>query len=196
MTPPICHPHAPQAAVRRYLEREHGWRVAPEAIVWLQGVVPALTLVCRAAAAAKKTTTTGDAAAAGASPRGDDDALDVMTHVPIYPPFKSSPGVVGGRALEVPLRRAVAPLDDDDDEAAAAGGGGGGGAAAAAARWTFDGDAMEAAVTPATRVFLLCSPHNPTGRVWTRAELRRLGAFAEKHDLVICSDEVGGRGRI
>jgi cystathionine beta-lyase len=39
-------------------------------------------------------------------------------------------------------------------------------------------------------VLLLCSPHNPTGRVWTRDELEQLAAFAQRHDLVVVSDEI------
>ena len=56
--------------------------------------------------------------------------------------------------------------------------------------WTFDWAAMEAAVTPATRVFLLCNPQNPLGRVFTAAEITRLATFCETHDLVLVSDEI------
>ena len=49
---------------------------------------------------------------------------------------------------------------------------------------------MEQAVTPATKVFLLCNPQNPLGRVFSRAEIERLGAFCEIHDLVLVSDEI------
>ena len=45
-------------------------------------------------------------------------------------------------------------------------------------------------MSPRTRALLLCSPHNPTGRVWTRDELQRLAAFAQRHDLVVVSDEI------
>ena len=41
-----------------------------------------------------------------------------------------------------------------------------------------------------TKLFLLCSPHNPVGRVWTRAELTRLGELCRKHNVLICSDEI------
>ena len=56
--------------------------------------------------------------------------------------------------------------------------------------WEFDWDAMEAAVTPNTRMFLLCNPHNPLGRVWSMEDLLRLGEFCERHDLILCSDEI------
>jgi cystathionine beta-lyase len=57
-------------------------------------------------------------------------------------------------------------------------------------RYEIDFDALEAAVTPRTRLFMLCNPHNPTGRVYTRAELEQIAAFCERHDLIICSDEI------
>ena len=56
--------------------------------------------------------------------------------------------------------------------------------------WEFDWEAMEAAVSPNTRMFLLCNPHNPLGRVWSREDLLRLGDFCERHDLILCSDEI------
>lgn len=56
--------------------------------------------------------------------------------------------------------------------------------------WTFDWDAMETAVTPETKVFLLCNPQNPLGRVFTRDEVVRVAEFCEKHDLVLVSDEI------
>ncbi len=57
-------------------------------------------------------------------------------------------------------------------------------------RYEIDFDAFEAAITPSTRVFLLCNPHNPVGRVFTRTELERLAEICLRHDLVICSDEI------
>ena len=57
-------------------------------------------------------------------------------------------------------------------------------------RWTFDWDAMEDAVTPATKIFLLCNPQNPLGRVFTEAEVLQVAEFCERHDLVLISDEI------
>jgi len=56
--------------------------------------------------------------------------------------------------------------------------------------WTFDWDAMEQAVTPDTRVFLLCNPQNPTGRVFPREDVIRIAEFCEQHDLILVSDEI------
>ncbi|MGQ0777392.1 MAG: pyridoxal phosphate-dependent aminotransferase [Pseudonocardiales bacterium] len=57
-------------------------------------------------------------------------------------------------------------------------------------RLALDPDALAAAITPATRVLLLNSPHNPTGTVFTRAELTALAALAVEHDLLVITDEV------
>jgi cystathionine beta-lyase len=57
-------------------------------------------------------------------------------------------------------------------------------------RYTVDLDRMEAAITPQTRIFLLCNPHNPVGRVFTREELAGMAEICARHDLIICSDEI------
>lgn len=54
----------------------------------------------------------------------------------------------------------------------------------------YDPAALEAAITPKTRVLLLNSPHNPTGRVLSRAELEHVAALCQRHDLVAVTDEV------
>jgi len=90
----------------------------------------------------------------------------VLTASPIYPPFMSAPKNMARETIAVPL--AVRPDG----------------------RYEFDWLAMERAVTPRTRVFLLCSPHNPVGRVFTRAELEQVAAFCERHNLVLVSDDI------
>ena len=57
-------------------------------------------------------------------------------------------------------------------------------------RYEMDFDAYDALMTGAETMLILCSPHNPGGRVWTRAELRAVAAFAKRHDLVLVSDEI------
>ena len=56
--------------------------------------------------------------------------------------------------------------------------------------WAFDWQAMEKAVTPATRLFLLCNPQNPLGRVFSAAEIIQLAEFCEAHDMILVSDEI------
>jgi cystathionine beta-lyase len=56
--------------------------------------------------------------------------------------------------------------------------------------YEIDYDAFEDAITPQTKVFLFCNPHNPVGRVFTRKELERLAEICLRHNMVICSDEI------
>ena len=90
---------------------------------------------------------------------------EILTFTPVYPPFLKVHKDAGRQLVTVPL---------------AEGGG----------RHTFDFAAMEKAVTPRTRLVMLCSPHNPVGRVWTRAELVALADFCVRHDLLLVSDEI------
>lgn len=56
--------------------------------------------------------------------------------------------------------------------------------------YTFDFEAMEAAVTPDLTSFILCNPHNPVGRVFTREELMKLFDFCRRHNLLLVADEI------
>jgi cystathionine beta-lyase len=56
-------------------------------------------------------------------------------------------------------------------------------------RYDFDFDDMEKRLTPDTRIIYLCNPQNPVGRVYTKEELMKFSAFAEKHGLIVVSDE-------
>jgi N-succinyldiaminopimelate aminotransferase len=56
--------------------------------------------------------------------------------------------------------------------------------------WSFDADALRAAITPRTRLLLLNSPHNPTGKVFSRDELATVADVCVEHDLVAVADEV------
>lgn len=92
----------------------------------------------------------------------------VLTVTPIYPPFLA----VAERTGRLPQQAALAtPVSRDDS-------------------WRLDIGALEAAVTPETRLLLWCHPHNPTGRVWSHGELAALAAFVERHDLWVVSDEL------
>jgi cystathionine beta-lyase len=122
----------------------YGWKVEPEWLVWMPGLVTGLNVVCRAAAASGE---------------------GVLTAVPVYPPFLSAPRLSRRFLTTVPLM-----LESG--------------------RWTFDFDRLESLITPLTRVFLFCNPHNPVGRVFNREELTRLAMICARHDLTICSDEI------
>jgi cystathionine beta-lyase len=57
-------------------------------------------------------------------------------------------------------------------------------------RYTMDFDDLERKIEAPGQLLILCSPHNPVGRVWTREELERLGRIAVERDLVVISDEI------
>jgi len=57
-------------------------------------------------------------------------------------------------------------------------------------RYEMDFDAYDAQMLGNERMLILCSPHNPGGRVWTKAELEGVAAFAKRHDLILVSDEI------
>jgi cystathionine beta-lyase len=98
----------------------------------------------------------------------------VLAAAPVYPPMLGAPANTGRR-----LQRVDLVLCGGDD-----------GEGQREWRWEWDWAALEAAATPESRLLLLCNPHNPVGRVFTRAELLRLAEFAESRDLLICSDEI------
>src|SRR4029078_10498593 len=56
--------------------------------------------------------------------------------------------------------------------------------------WRFDPDRLAAAFGPRTRALILNTPHNPTGKVFTRAELETIAALCRRHDVLVISDEV------
>lgn len=57
-------------------------------------------------------------------------------------------------------------------------------------RYEMDFDAYDAQMTGTEKVVILCSPHNPGGRVWTQAELQGVADFCARHDLLLISDEI------
>lgn len=91
------------------------------------------------------------------------DAVAVPT--PVYNPLFEVPARLGRRVLRLPL------LWDGSGH-------------------RFDFDVIAHALTPDTRLLLLCSPHNPGGRVWRREELTRLSELCLRHDLIVVSDEI------
>lgn len=57
-------------------------------------------------------------------------------------------------------------------------------------KYVFNFDAYDAQMTGREKMVILCSPHNPGGRVWSRDELEQVAAFARRHDLILVSDEI------
>tara|TARA_B110000908_G_scaffold172477_1_gene240183 strand:- start:1589 stop:2731 length:1143 start_codon:yes stop_codon:yes gene_type:complete len=89
----------------------------------------------------------------------------VMTCTPIYPPFL---GIHNDAEMEV----IAVPHVEVNSQCG------------------FDWDAMEAAVTPETKLFLLSNPQNPLGRVFSQDEMSQLAIFCERHDMILISDEI------
>ncbi|CAN5457667.1 PatB family C-S lyase [soil metagenome] len=97
--------------------------------------------------------------------RGDG----VLVNTPVYPPFLSSP-INQERTLN------VAELDVQ--------------VKGQHLHYALNDRAFEAAIQANTRLFLLCNPHNPVGRAYTRDELTRMADMCLRHNLIICSDEI------
>jgi N-succinyldiaminopimelate aminotransferase len=56
--------------------------------------------------------------------------------------------------------------------------------------WSFEPEALESAITDRTRLILVNTPHNPTGKVFSQAELQLIADVARRHDLLVITDEV------
>jgi len=127
------------------VRQRYGWKVSPEAVVLIPGVIPGFNVACRALTS-----------------RGDG----LLMQVPVYPPILRSPG-------NHDLTRDEAPLGRQRD-----------------GRYVADLDAFRAAIHDRTRAFLLCNPHNPVGRVFTRDELAGMAAICLERSLPIIADEI------
>jgi len=84
---------------------------------------------------------------------------------PIYPPFRSAASLAARDQINAPL-----VLQEQ--------------------RWVVDFDALDAQLTGNEKLLMLCNPQNPGGTVYRRAELEAQLRFAQRHDLLVCSDEI------
>ena len=137
-------PKALTELVFEMLSGRYGWQVEPEHLVWLPGLVCGLNVACRAVGA---------------------EHDDVITLVPVYPPFLTAPNNSGRSLVTVPL------VTENN-------------------RWVIDFTELEKSITPKTRLLLFCNPHNPVGRVYGLQELEKLVSLCDRHDIIICSDEI------
>jgi N-succinyldiaminopimelate aminotransferase len=97
-----------------------------------------------------------------------DPGDEVVAFEPFYDSYDANITFVGAKARYVPLRAPDAKHP----------------------QWWIDWAELEAAFGPRTRLLILNSPQNPTGKVFTREELERIGALCAKHDVKVLSDEV------
>jgi cystathionine beta-lyase len=95
-----------------------------------------------------------------------EPAGGVLIQTPVYPPFFRTAPHAGMLLQEAPLVRK------------------------AGGHYEVDWEAFEAAFTKDTRVFVLCNPHNPVGRVYRHDELERMAEICLRRGVVICSDEI------
>ena len=147
-------------AVINWFRRRHNWRIHREEILYTTGVVPAMSV------AIKALTMPGE---------------KVLILSPDYNCFFSSVRNNGCEVLETPLRL-VSPPES---------GGAGGGLKNRHPSFEVDFIDFEAkCADEKTTVFLLCNPHNPTGRVWTKEELERMNDICLKHNVKVVSDEI------
>ena len=133
-----------QAIVDRMTDL-YGWRILPEDIVTLPGVVTGFNLACHAYV----------------TPEGA-----VLVQTPVYHPMLRAAKTTGIQGQEMQLTR------NPDGS------------------YSVDWDVFEAAITSQTRLFILCNPHNPVGKVFTKAELERTAEILLRHNVLICSDEI------
>jgi len=96
---------------------------------------------------------------------GDGPGDGVVVFTPIYYPFLDAIADSGRRRVDVALDPAG---------------------------WRIDPDRLEAAIDGSTRVILFCNPHNPTGRVFDTTEVAAVADVAERHDLLVITDEIWG----
>ena len=89
----------------------------------------------------------------------------VLIQPPVYGPFYYAVRQQGRRLVENPLKR------DGDG-------------------WHIDFDDLEQKLGQGVRMMILCSPHNPVGRVWTREELQRVVDLTRRHGVILVSDEI------
>lgn len=132
------------SSVLAYLKTIHGVEAEADELVHLPGMVPALSMACRAFA---------------------EPGDQIMINSPVYYPFFHVAADAGAETVAVPhIRDSVT--------------------------WRFDWEAMEAAVTPSTKLLILCNPQNPLGRVFSEQEVLHLAEFCERHDLILVADEI------
>ncbi len=94
---------------------------------------------------------------------------EIIIPTPVYHPFLDVAKNAGLQDIQVPMQVNKQPAGD---------------------KWQMDFDALADALTPKTRMLMICNPQNPTGRCYDTDELNQLAEFIEKYDLLLVSDEI------
>jgi len=123
---------------------QHGWKIAPEDILLMPGVVAGFNWAVRSFSEINSS---------------------VIFQTPVYFPFFKISENNNVRQITVPL------INTENG-------------------YEIDFNDFEAKIRDDTRVFILCNPHNPVGRVFRKRELERMGEICLTHNILICSDEI------
>ena len=127
-----------------WIFRKHGWKIKPEDILLMPGVVAGLNWAVRSFSEI-------------------DDSI--IFHTPVYFPFYKISTNNNVSQITIPLKNTKIGFE-------------------------FDFEEFEKRIRDDTRIFILCNPHNPVGRVFREEELERIGEICLAHSILICSDEI------
>ena len=132
-------------AVQNWEGKHHGYRFDKDALVFIEGVVPAISTAIQAF------TKEGEA---------------VLINTPVYPPF--------ARSIKLNNRRLITNSLVEKD-----------------GLFGIDFDQLEKDfVEEDVKLYVLCNPHNPGGRVWEKEVLEKIGQLCQKHGVLLVSDEI------
>lgn len=132
-------------AVQNWEEKHHGYRFDKDSLVFIEGVVPAISTAIQAF------TKEGEA---------------VLINTPVYPPF--------ARSIKLNNRRLITNSLVEKD-----------------GLFELDFDQLEKDfVEEDVKLYILCNPHNPGGRVWEKEILEKIGQLCQKHGVLLVSDEI------
>ena len=132
-------------AVQNWEEKHHGYGFEKDALVFIEGVVPAISTAIQAF------TKEGEA---------------VLINTPVYPPF--------ARSIKLNNRRLITNSLVEND-----------------GLFEIDFDQLEKDfVEEDVKLYVLCNPHNPGGRVWEKEVLDKIGQLCQKHGVLLVSDEI------
>jgi len=131
-------------AIVKRMRKLYNWQIEKQWITLLPGLVSGINAVSRAFGL-----------------KNDE----IITTVPVYPPFLAAPENSGKKLISVSM-------------------------AEKNGRYFLDFDEIQRAITPQTRLFILCSPHNPCGTLFTEEELAKLSEICAARKVVVCSDEI------
>ena len=132
-------------AVQNWEEKQHGYRFDKDTLVFIEGVVPAISTAIQAF------TKEGEA---------------VLINTPVYPPF--------ARSIKLNNRRLITNSLVEKDG-------------------LFEIDFVQLEkdfVEENVKLYILCNPHNPGGRVWEKEVLEKIGQLCQKHEVLLVSDEI------